>query len=487
MRISGFSTGMDIDSMVSQLMAARKAPLDKLNQQKQIVQWQREAYREVSTRLVSFSNEKVSNLRSVFNAQAKTADLTGDKDAISVSVSNSASNYPVKVTVTQVASAARAEIGFTGVTRNTLLKDIPGYNSSDTTIVINGDIEVSFDPEADTIQNLVTRINSAAGAEVSAAFDSATGKLYLTSKTTGAASTVTATGGLIASAATHTLIPGDDAKYSINDVPMADSASNVIDYDGMKITFKDVGTATITTKADTDKLVEAVKSFVKDYNALIEFMNGKLSEERYRTFQPLTDEQKKEMKEDDIKNWTEKAQSGMLRNDEIVRGLVNKVREAVTGNVTTDQGTLNLNSLGLATGKWNEGGKLVIENEDQLRSMIEQDAEKVVNFFTGGNTLTAGSDTGTLGIVNRLSKIFTEGLDQLAEKAGTSRVSADLKSALLANSRLGEKNRDLEMRIAEMNRKLTIWENTYYRQFTAMETAINKMNSQSNSLSSFLQ
>lgn len=76
MRISGLSSGMDIDAMVKQLMTAAKVPLDKLNQQKQLLEWKREGYRTVSTTLVSF-NEKLSTLNKAEAINSKKATVTG--------------------------------------------------------------------------------------------------------------------------------------------------------------------------------------------------------------------------------------------------------------------------------------------------------------------------------------------------------------------------------------------------------------------------
>lgn len=56
MRIGGLASGMDIDSMVEKLMQAEKAPLNKLFQQKQKYEWQRDAYRDVNKKLKAFDD-----------------------------------------------------------------------------------------------------------------------------------------------------------------------------------------------------------------------------------------------------------------------------------------------------------------------------------------------------------------------------------------------------------------------------------------------
>lgn len=57
---------------------------------------------------------------------------------------------------------------------------------------------------------------------------------------------------------------------------------------------------TIKTQSDPQKAVDAIKGFVEDYNSLLKLLNDKISEEKYRDFAPLSDEQKSAMKEADI-------------------------------------------------------------------------------------------------------------------------------------------------------------------------------------------
>ncbi|MCK8489047.1 flagellar filament capping protein FliD [Paenibacillus sp. MBLB2552] len=485
MRISGFASGMDIDSMVKELMQAKREPLNKLNQQKQLLDWKRENYREMSTKIVSFRNDKLLGYNNTFSMQAKRAELGGSNpNAVSVTASNSSTSLPVSIDVTNVAKASQVKIDLsvtgssTLTTRETTLdKVITGDLSN---IKINGK-QIEGLTSTDTVSTLINKINSA-DAGVTAAFDTATQTLFITARETGEAA-ITTEGSLFSDTSKVTSFDGEDAVFSINGVAQTPQKSNIVDYDGLKITLKETGSATIQTKADTDKLVEAVKSFVSDYNNLIDSLNSKISEERYRKYAPLTEDQKKEMKEDEIKLWQDKAKSGLLRNDEIIERALSEMRSAVTGYVETGTGSININSIGLATGKWNEGGKLVIEDEAKLVQALEQNPDQVLEFFKAtGNT----TDTTETGIFNRVSKILNTSLNDLAEKAGTSRVSSDLKSSFLPNSLMGEEARNLDIRITNMLSKLTTMETNYYKQFTAMETAINKYNAQSGSLSSFL-
>jgi flagellar hook-associated protein 2 len=50
-RISGLASGMDVDDVVSKLMKTERVPLDKLTQKKQTLEWQRDSYREINTKI----------------------------------------------------------------------------------------------------------------------------------------------------------------------------------------------------------------------------------------------------------------------------------------------------------------------------------------------------------------------------------------------------------------------------------------------------
>ena len=92
-------------------------------------------------------------------------------------------------------------------------------------------------------------------------------------------------------------------------------------------------TVTFSSAPDTDKIFDSVTKFVDEYNKLIEDLNKQIREPKYRDFQPLSAEQKKDMKEDEIKQWEEKAKSGTLRNDSTISSMLTQMRTALMGTV----------------------------------------------------------------------------------------------------------------------------------------------------------
>ncbi|WP_239615873.1 flagellar filament capping protein FliD [Cohnella mopanensis] len=75
MRITGLTSGMDIDSMISKLMKAEHIPVDKLLQKKQTLQWKKESYSSINLKLSSF-RESISSSR--FSGGWNKLDAAGD-------------------------------------------------------------------------------------------------------------------------------------------------------------------------------------------------------------------------------------------------------------------------------------------------------------------------------------------------------------------------------------------------------------------------
>ncbi|WP_059041707.1 flagellar filament capping protein FliD [Paenibacillus rubinfantis] len=482
MRISGFASGLDIDAMVKQLMTAERAPLDKLNQQKQQTEWKREGYREVSTKLVSF-NEKLTSLSLSSAIDSKKAVVSG-ASVVTATATGAATNSVFNIQVKNLASATN--VIFKGVANATKISDI--YSGTQTSLQI-GSATIDFSAN-DTIDSLVSKINSNKDAGVTAVFDSATGSLSLTSKKTGgAAISFGATSDFFTSANTKLSTSGQalgkDATVLINGIETKQS-SNHFSVNGVDFTLTGVtpdGQSTqVEVAQDVDKVVETIKAFVDTYNEALALLNKKTGEERYRTYLPLTSEQKEAMKEDEIKLWEEKAKSGMLRNDSILSKTTSDMRTSLFADVTLPNGTkVNLAQFGITTGSYSEKGKLHID-ETKLREAIEANPDGAYALFGQTDSSATVTNNSKDGIFNRIKKINSAALQSLYDRAGTSKFSSDLTTAFLPESELGLQLRNYDDRIADMNRRLTMIENRYYQQFTAMETAMNKYNSISSSL-----
>jgi flagellar hook-associated protein 2 len=274
---------------------------------------------------------------------------------------------------------------------------------------------------------------------------------------------------------------GQDAIVSVNGEPLKDIKSNTFSLNGVQITLmdvtikNDVDTPTIIkNQSDPDKALESIKGFIEDYNSLIKALNSKVEETKYRDFKPLTDEQKKELKESEIDTWTEKAKSGLLKNDDIIKSVLSEMRAVITDKLGP------LSALGITTGNYSENGKLVIENETKLKNMISTNPQLALDLFQGP------ANAPNEGIFDKLADKVSNAIEKVYQRAGTNRYTTDITSAFRDENIMGRKMKDYNSRILMMQTNLQRTEDRYYKQFAAMEAAMNKMQTQSSSLFSSL-
>ncbi|WDM21636.1 flagellar filament capping protein FliD [Paenibacillus polymyxa] len=486
MRINGFS-GMDIDNMVTNLMTAKKAPLNKLNQQKQILEWTRDSYRELNSKIVDFRTKLSEfNLSPAMNTQQ--AVVSGNTTAIKADASAKASGAAMAVHVTSLAQKSIMTSGSKLSTSSsadaaltTKIGDLStSTGAADYTVTINGK-SLTFSSDK-TIANVINTISTDADMKVNASFDEVSGKFSITSKdygtnlTDGSGTLKTLLGmGTIQNATAGTVKISTDGGSSFKEFT---TNNNSLTVNGVTLTLLSTNTSTdlanIQTRTDPAKALDTIKNFVQNYNDLLNTFGSKVKEEKYRDYQPLTDEQKKDMKENDITLWEQKAKSGLLKNDNILSTAVSSMRSVITGSLD------DLSAIGITTGQYYENGKIYI-NEEKLKVALQSDPQKVMNIFQGS------ADGATSGIYNKISDEMNGTLDLLAKKAGTSKYSSDVNSILKTESIMGKQLADYKKRISDMKSRLSDMETRYYKQFSAMEEAMNKYQSQSSSLTSFLQ
>lgn len=246
-----------------------------------------------------------------------------------------------------------------------------------------------------------------------------------------------------------------------------------------------VAPVVMKASSDTKAAVEQITDFVDKYNAMIEEFNGQLKETKYRDYKPLTKEQREDMSENEQKLWDEKAKSGMLRNDQIVRDGMAKMRMTFMAPVAgLGDDTLNsLAKIGITTSnKLSENGKLVID-KDKLEAALAKDPDQVHRLFAASGEVKKdenGRTEDTRGIAWRLRDAMKDMTNQIEKKAG--------KDGAVNNTfGLGKKIVESDDRITKLQAKMKDIEARYWKQFTAMEKAIQKANEQSGMFAQFGQ
>ncbi|MBI5094401.1 MAG: hypothetical protein HZB26_18440 [Candidatus Hydrogenedentes bacterium] len=181
----GLITGLDSNSIITQLLALERRPITKLQQQITALQAQQSATRDLRTQLLALRNAaqdfKFNNAFNQFStASSEPAVLTSE-------VSGTPVIGAYALNVTQLASStvatSSAKLGAAMNPAATL--NSSGISGSITagTFTING-VQFSVDPATDSLNTLIGNIN-ASSAGVTASYDAVTDKLTISNTTAG--------------------------------------------------------------------------------------------------------------------------------------------------------------------------------------------------------------------------------------------------------------------------------------------------------------
>jgi flagellar hook-associated protein 2 len=367
-------------------------------------------------------------------------------------------------------------------TNDVLTIDLGGWGSS--TILLN---QGTYSSPQELVQEINKQIstNGKLATNISAIVDEF-GKIKLTSSATGSQSSLSISGtGTTAigmagptssTGAIGTLVAnGKNADIIFNGEQINTLSSNNVTLLGIDFTLKSPTvdasgnpiTSSVTVSQNIDTTVNNIKDFVDKYNDLLDRMTKSTSEAIYKDFLPLLDEQRSEMTEKQIELWEGKAKSGLLRGDSIMSNLINKMRNEMSSIVSNGSSYNSLASIGISSRNYQDKGKLYID-ETKLKEALEKDPDAIQKLFSqNGDT-----SKGTNGLINRLSDVMNEGIKNLTTKAGSS------GNSQFDQSVIGKLLSRMQSDITRQNDRLAKKEDQYYRQFAAMEAAVEKFNQQ---------
>lgn len=498
MRVSGLATGMDTESIIRDMMTAHRLPLDKITQRKQYLEWQLDDYRGINRNLKSLSDKLFDTVMRQRTYTEKQVSVSNE-NAVSIRNINSTTEFSGTLQIHQLATSATWQSGKLG---EDISEDaeISKLNLGGNSIIITAPTAdgktktetITFESN-ESIKTVLNRINQQAS--VNAFFDSQTGKIAMIAKNSGEGNIEVKIG----DEASTKGEPGQNAEFTFNGLK-TNRSSNTFQINGFEITLKQVTapyeettvqdsgneeeveqspivapsgeTITFSSSPDTEKIIESVVKFVDDYNKLIEELNAKVKEPKYRSFHPLSDEQKAEMKEKEIELWEEKAMSGTLRNDATIQSLLQKMRSALNASVKDGNTDLYLSDIGITTSKnYLDNGKLIID-ENKLREIISEDPNKVYK------VLGQSSDNDNeRGLVGRLRTAIDDTRKVITERAGNTGAVNDTFT-------LGRTLKQMDNQIERFQTRMQQVEDRYWKQFTRMEMAIQRANAQSAQLMS---
>ncbi len=203
---------------------------------------------------------------------------------------------------------------------------------------------------------------------------------------------------------------------------------------------------------------------------------------------PLTDEQKKEMSENEIKIWNEKVKQGQLYKDSDVSRIANSMKSAMRGLVDGVDG--NLEKFGIkpvADYQGTKNGTFVID-EDKLTNALENNLEDVMKLFIStppsDDSLTALEKNKSTGVAQRLKGIlYNETVSissSLIKKVGIE------GSASSVNSEITKAIKKYDRKMEDMEKDFAKREQQLYSKWATIESMMNKLNAQQSYLTSQL-
>ena len=273
--------------------------------------------------------------------------------------------------------------------------------------------------------------------------------------------------------------------FTINGLSIAvsgvtDVASDVLDAYG-RIDFsklKDDTAIALTTAVDSQGIYDKIKDFLTNYNNIINEITKLYNADSAKDYEPLTDDEKDQMSDTEIGKWETKIKDSLLRRDNSLGTLMNAMTSAMNRGITINGRDYALSSFGIST-----LGYLNSVKNEQNAYHIDGDED---------DENTSGKEDKLMAAITSDPDTVVEYMKQLSTnlyKAIDKQMTAtDLRSkySIYNDKELDKQYTNYTKTIKEWEDKVSDKEEYYYKQFSAMETALSKLQSQTSSLSGLL-
>lgn len=254
---------------------------------------------------------------------------------------------------------------------------------------------------------------------------------------------------------------------------------DVADPDSTDLSSLNDSTAiSINTTTDSQGIYDTVKDFLTEYNNIINEITKLYNADSARSYEPLTDDEKDKMSDTEIEKWETKIKDSLLRRDSSLSSVMNTMMTSMSQPIEINGKSYSLSSFGIQTLRYlnaaeNEQNAYHIDgdeddentsgNQDKLMAAITSDPDTVIEFM------------------KQLSTNLYKSIDDQMQ-------SNDLRSRykIYNDKEMDKQYTNLTKTIKEWESKVSDKEDYYYKQFSNMETALAKLQSQTSSISSML-
>ena len=508
MRLSGLMSGMDTESIVQQLVEAKSTKVETAKKDQTKLQWKQDIWKELNTKLKNLQSKYLSNMR-FSDAYSKKTTKVSNSNAVSVITGEGAVNGVQSLEIKQLAKTAyltgdkvskiagASDEELSALTKMsdlmTFEKDANGNEIAKNLKLTKQDgteVDIELTSET-TISDVLTKLKEQG---LNANFDAKQQRFFISAKESGEDSNFKITGdestlkalGLYIPAADSdergaTFIQGRNAIITLNNADFY-SNDNVFEINGLTFTALSETNGeevTVTTQQDTDGIYGMIKNFLKEYNSLINEMDKLYNADSAKGYEPLTDEEKDAMSDDEVEKYEKKIKDALLRRDSSLNSISSALKETMMKGAEVNGKTMYLSEFGIETLSYfiapdNEKNAYHINgdeddgdtsgNPDKLKSMIASDPDTVISFFTklSQNLYSAMSDQSKA----------VEGYRSFGSFYDDKKMKSDYT--------------DYTSKIKELEDKLSDYEDKWYDKFAAMETAMAKMQNNANAVTSLL-
>ena len=275
-----------------------------------------------------------------------------------------------------------------------------------------------------------------------------------------------------------TRVNGQDSLVEINGAEY-ESETNEITVNGLTINaLAETGNEeiTVTIGNNTKGLYDKIKGIIKDYNELINEMTKLYNAGSSRGYEPLTSEEKDAMTDSEIEEWEKKIKDSLLRRDDTLGSLLNGMTSAMLGSYEINGKRYSLSSFGIHT-----LGILKSADNEENAFHIDGDEDDVLSSGSADKlmeALTKDPDT----VVEFMKKLTTGLYDTINKKMSSSTLSSF--NVVYNDKEMAREYSDYTKTISKWEEKLQKIEDSYYRKFAAMESALATLQGQQSYLAS---
>ena len=442
--IGGMASGLDTNSIVTQLVALRKQPAVLLDSQISKIDARKNGLQGISNMLTSLKAAATALSATTLWDSSQTVAVS---DSNILSATRSALTAPGGYSI-NVASLARAEqkrtaSSFTAAGSDDVLHIAVGSGDTKDVAITSGD----------SLDSIAGKINAVAG--IGAYASVVNNRLYLSGKSTGASNTISLTSDAALASDMGMTISSSaaSASYTVNGGAVQASDSNTVKdaVAGLAITLKQTGTSTLSigdAQASADGVADKLQAFVDAYNAATKPIKNIVSQ------QPVA----KPTTQSEIN-------AGALFNNSTLQGSLNNLRGWSSHSVGSSS---MLSSLGIAPPA---AGSTIATGPPQLAF----DRQKFLDAY-------AADPSKIKDMVSKYTNdASTEGLSQWAGRQ-VDALNGTSGSIALEITGQGSQKKLLQDRQTRINDRAAIYETNLRRQYTHLETALSALNSQTGQL-----